>query len=184
MRGAEDFPLGLDAARLHAGRQFARLAQRRIHQVFAVTKRQVQRGGVQRAHFGAGIHALEPLFPQDFPGAGRGFLHHVAMHAATGGVVQHDVATLADALVHVAVDGGVARGLVVGPARVQRHHAGARVVAAVNVLGDFSGLGRQMRVLGLECHAPGRGDGYDDFAFGHGGLRFTSTARSGSRPAW
>src|SRR5690606_27641016 len=113
---------------------------------------------------------LDALLPGDLPAlAGQG-TDHVAVHAAAGGVVQHDVAAgRADAAVHVTVDGGVAGGAVVGPARMQCDHAGARVPAAHDVVGDLVRLGGQVRVLRLVGHAAGGGDGHDDFAFGHGG---------------
>ncbi|KAG1536929.1 hypothetical protein G6F50_014957 [Rhizopus delemar] len=90
------------------------------------------------------------------------------MHASARGVVQDDVATRADALVHVAIDVGVAGGQIVRPTRMQGHHAGPGVVAAVDVVGNLCGLGRQMRVLAFQRHAPRRGDGHDHFAFRHG----------------
>ena len=71
-------------------------------------------------------------------------MDHVAVDAATGTVVQHDVASLADQMINTAVDRRIAGGLVIGSPRMRRHHARAGVVATMNIVGDLVGLRGQI----------------------------------------
>ncbi len=74
----------------------------------------------------------------------------------------------ANAGVDVAIDRGIAGRAVVGPARVDRHDARARVEAVVHVARDFVGLRGQVRILLLARHAARWRNGHDDFRFAHG----------------
>src|SRR5882757_9365309 len=95
-------------------------------------------------------------------------MDHVSIDAAAGGVVQHDVTTGPDELVHTAIDVRIARGLIVaGAAGVQCRDTGPCVVASMDVLGDLFRLRGQMGILALARHATGRGNGNDHFVIAH-----------------
>ena len=62
-----------------------------------------------------------------------------------------------------AIDVGVAGRLIVGPAGMDRHDARAGIVAAVDIVGDFLRLGRNMGALLLAGHSTRRRNRNDDF---------------------
>ena len=79
---------------------------------------------------------------------------HVAARTATRRVVDDDVAAFPDQAVDATVDVGVARRLVVRPARVQRGDASARLEGAMYRFRDLIRLGRQVRIDSFDAMPP------------------------------
>jgi len=81
-------------------------------------------------------------------------LHDVTVNAATGGIVDDDVAFRANEIVYPPVNGGIARGLIVGTARMDGNDTRTRVVTTVDVVRDFLGLRRQIGFIVLFAIPP------------------------------
>lgn len=152
----------------HFRRELPRALRRCMHEPFLVVETRNDGGRVERAHFRARFESLQPFLPENLPIAVGRLRDHVAVHAATRRVVDDDVALRANAGVDVAIGRGIAGRAVVGPARVDRHDARARVEAVVHVARDFVRLRGQVRILLLARHAARWRDGHDDFRFAHG----------------
>src|SRR3954465_11068729 len=127
---------------------------------------------VERGHLRPGIQALQSLLEVVLVHAIGTRNQHVAARPAAGGVVDHDIAPLADQAVDALVDFGIARRLIIGAARVERCNRSARLPGAMNRFGDFLGLGRQVRILLFARHSTGGCDGDDDFIGLHGSVSF------------
>ena len=164
---AEDFPFRLDTARLHRGGQFAILGRRAVEHDLLAVEDQVDRGGVERAHFGAGVDTLDALLPQGFPLTVGHLLDHVAVNAAASRVVDDDVGSCANTRIDFAVDLRVARRLIVWTACVDRHHGRTGVPAVDHVTRDLLRLCWQIRVLLLAGHSASGRDGDDNFVRTH-----------------
>ena len=94
----------------------------------------------------------------------------VTVNAATGGVVEHDVASFPDQRVDPGVDLRVTGGQAVFSTGMDRRDAGAGLSARDDVLSDLLRGDREVGKLVLGGHAAGGGNGDDDLAVAERGV--------------
>jgi hypothetical protein len=165
-------PFGLDPALLHGTGEQAHPGRARLDEDLPLADIDDHRLRVERAGLGVRHRALEPLLEEDLATPVDSRADHVSVHAAAGGVVDDDVASLAHQLVDAPVDQGVTRCLVVRTSGVQRGDARSEAAALGHDLGDLLRLCRKVRADVLARHPAGGRDGDDDLAR-HGTPRFS-----------